>query len=126
MEAAPKVVESITKEFRELKERQVSDEELRRAKDHLKGSLILGLESTGSRMSNLARQEMYFGRFFTLDELLLESTEAVATDDVRRITNVFRPKADRAEHFWAIWRISRSAGKIWRTEHLIGTRARTV
>ena len=126
VEAAPKVVESITKEFRELKERQVSDEELRRAKDHLKGSLILGLESTGSRMSNLARQEMYFGRFFTLDELLLESTEAVATDDVRRITNVFRPKADRAEHFWAIWRISRSAGKIWRTEHLIGTRARTV
>src|ERR1035441_3161271 len=48
VEAAPKVVESITKEFRELKERQVSDEELRRAKDHLKGSLILGLESTRS------------------------------------------------------------------------------
>jgi len=70
------VVESITKEFRDLKEQQVSDEELRRAKDHLKGSLMLGLESTGSRMSNLARQEMYFGKFFTLDELL-ESIEVV-------------------------------------------------
>ena len=82
------MVEPITKEFRELKERQVSDEDLRRAKDPLKGSLMLGLESTGSRMSNLARQEMYFGKFFTLDELL-ESIETVATDDVRRIAQTF-------------------------------------
>ena len=35
---------------------------------------MLSLESTGSRMSNLARQEMYFGHFFTLDELV-ESIE---------------------------------------------------
>src|SRR5439155_2879023 len=62
MESARKVVESITREFRQLKEQRVSDEELRRAKDHLKGSLMLGLESTASRMSNLARQEMYFGK----------------------------------------------------------------
>ena len=90
MESARKVVESITKEFRDLKEQQVSDEELRRAKDHLKGSLMLmlGLESTGSRMSNLARQEMYFGKFFTLDELL-ESIEVVTADDVRRIAQAF-------------------------------------
>ena len=64
------------------------DEELRRAKDHLKGSLMLGLESTSSRMSNLARQEMYFGRFFTLDELV-ESIEAVTADDVQRIAQTF-------------------------------------
>src|ERR1039457_753573 len=88
VESAPKVVESIIKEFRELKEQQVSDEELRRAKDHLKGSLMLGLESTGSRMSNLARQEMYFGKFFTLDELL-ESIEIVTAEDVRRIAQTF-------------------------------------
>ena len=41
---------------------RLRDEELRRAKDHLKGSLMLSLESTSSRMSNLARQEMYFGQ----------------------------------------------------------------
>src|SRR5215471_7959922 len=67
VESARKVVESITREFRLLKDQRVPDEELRRAKDHLKGSLMLGLESTASRMSNLARQEMYFGKFFTLD-----------------------------------------------------------
>jgi predicted Zn-dependent peptidase len=92
-------VESITKEFRDLKERQVSDEELRRPKDHLKGSLMLGLESTGSRMSNLARQEMYFGKFFPLDELL-ESIEVVTGG--RRAADragVFPPEADRADDF---------------------------
>ena len=88
VESARQVVESITTEFRQLKGDRVSDEELRRAKDHLKGSLMLGLESTASRMSNLARQEMYFGRFFTLDELV-ESIESVTAEDVRRIAQTF-------------------------------------
>jgi predicted Zn-dependent peptidase len=85
---ARKVVDSILAEFRQLKEAPVPDEELRRAKDHLKGSLMLSLESTSSRMSNLARQEMYFGRFFSLDELV-ESIEAVSADDVQRIARTF-------------------------------------
>ena len=88
LESARKVVESILKEFRQLKEQPVGEEELRRAKDHLKGSLMLSLESTSSRMSNLARQEMYFGPFFTLDELV-ESIEAVTAEDVQRIARTF-------------------------------------
>jgi predicted Zn-dependent peptidase len=88
LESARKVVESITNEFRDLKEHPVNDEELRRAKDHLKGSLMLSLESTASRMSNLARQEMYFSRFFTLDELV-ESIESVSAADVQRIAQTF-------------------------------------
>lgn len=88
IESARKVVESIMKEFRELKDQPVGEEEIRRAKDHLKGSLMLSLESTASRMSNLARQEMYFGHFFTLDELV-ESIESVTADDVQRIAQTF-------------------------------------
>ena len=49
---------------------------------------MLGLESTASRMSNLARQEMYFGKFFTLDELV-ESIEAVTADGVQKIAQTF-------------------------------------
>ena len=71
-----------------MKGSPVPDEELRRAKDHLKGSLMLSLESTSSRMSNLARQEMYFGKFFSLDELV-ESIESVSADDVQRIACTF-------------------------------------
>ena len=88
VEAGRKVVDSIIKEFRVLKEERVPDEEMRRAKDHLKGSFMLGLESTSSRMVNLARQEMYFKRFFTLDEML-DSIEAVTTDEVQRIAQEF-------------------------------------
>jgi predicted Zn-dependent peptidase len=86
--STPKVVDAILKEFRDLKERPVAAEELCRAKDHLKGSLMLGLESTSSRMSNLARQEMYFRQFFSLDELV-ESIDAVTAPDVQAIARSF-------------------------------------
>jgi predicted Zn-dependent peptidase len=88
IESARQVVESILNEFRQLKQDPVTEEEVRRAKDHLKGSLMLSLESTSSRMSNLARQEMYFGKFFTLDELV-ESIEEVTAEDVQRIAQTF-------------------------------------
>jgi predicted Zn-dependent peptidase len=87
-ETARQVVLLIMKEFQQLKQERAPEEELRRAKDHLKGSLMLSLESTSSRMSNLARQEMYFQRFFSLDEIV-ESIEAVTTDDLQRIAQTF-------------------------------------
>ena len=87
-ETAPRVVKSIVHELRDLKENGVTREELRRAKDQLKGSLMLGLESTASRMSNLARHQMYFGEFFSLDEML-EKIEAVRAEDIARITQKF-------------------------------------
>ena len=64
------VVELVLDELRRIRRVPVGDEELRRAKDHLKGSIMLGLEGTGSRMSQLARHEMYFGRQISLDETL--------------------------------------------------------
>ncbi|MGH9467995.1 MAG: M16 family metallopeptidase, partial [Terriglobales bacterium] len=79
------VVDSILKELRELRGAPVPDEELRRAKDNLKGSLMLGLESTGARMSNLARQQIYFGRYIGLNELL-ERIERVTVEDLHSIT----------------------------------------
>ena len=63
--------------------------ELRRAKDHLKGSLMLNLESTSSRMSHLARQEIYFARQVGLDETL-EGVDRVSPEDVQRVaTDLF-------------------------------------
>ena len=88
LESAKLVVESVLKEFSDLKQRTAPAEEVRRAKDHLKGSLMLSLESTSSRMSNLARQQMHFGRFFTLDELA-ESIEKVSANDVQRVAQTF-------------------------------------
>ena len=87
-ESAARVVESIIAEFRDLKAGPVPAEELRRAKDQLKGSLMLSLESSTARMSNLARQEMYFDRFYSLDELI-DRVEAVTAEDLVDLANNF-------------------------------------
>jgi hypothetical protein len=58
----------VVEEMKAMKQAPVLDSELRRAKDHLKGSVMLSLENTSSRMSHLARQEIYFDRQFSLDE----------------------------------------------------------
>src|ERR1700691_5771267 len=87
-ESAGKVVQSIVSEFRKLKVENVPEEELRRSKDQLKGSLMLSLESSTARMSSLARQEMYFDRFYSMDELI-EKIESVTAEEVRELANEF-------------------------------------
>ncbi len=86
------VVRLTLEEFSRLKEQPVTAEELRRAKNQLKGSLMLSLESTASRMANLARQQLYFGRVFELDEVLT-SIEEVTADQVQAIArDLFEPE----------------------------------
>jgi predicted Zn-dependent peptidase len=75
------VIDLIVEELGRLKSDPLDDEELQRSKDYLKGSTLLSLESTMSRMSNLARQEMYFGRQISLDEIA-RLVDAVTADDV--------------------------------------------
>ena len=87
-ESATRVVENVVAEFRNLKSTPVPDEELRRSKDQLKGSLMLSLESSTARMSNLARQEMYYDRFHSLDELI-ERIEAVTAADIQQTAQEF-------------------------------------
>jgi predicted Zn-dependent peptidase len=84
LDSVAEVVRLTIEEIRRLKGDRIPETELRRAKDHLKGSLMLSLESTGSRMSHLARQELYFGKQFGLDEVL-SSIEQVEADDVQRV-----------------------------------------
>ena len=91
LKSAPQLVRSVMAEVRSLKNDLVSDEELRRAKDHLKGAMLLSLESTGARMSHIARQHLYFGRFFTPDEMIA-NLEAVTREEVREVAKeFFRP-----------------------------------
>ncbi len=88
-----KVLRLTLEELRRLKEETVSEAELKRAKDQLKSNMVIGLESSGSRMSNLARQQMYFGRFFGVDEII-EEIEAVSSADVQKLAQqLFRPEA---------------------------------
>ena len=89
-DAVGQVIDLVVEELRGVKQTPVPAAELQRAKDHLKGSLMLSLENTASRMSHLARQEIYFDRQFGLDETL-QGIERVTAADVQRVaTDLFR------------------------------------
>jgi predicted Zn-dependent peptidase len=75
---AIEVVDLILDEFRKLKETPLGTEELTRAKDQLKGNMLMGMESSNSRMANLARQEMYFHQFFSVEDLIARVDEVDA------------------------------------------------
>jgi predicted Zn-dependent peptidase len=83
-ESGREVIDLILQELRQMKNEPVAAADLQMAKDHLKGSLMLSLESSSSRMSNLARQEVFFGRQFTLNEIL-EGIDRVTVDDLSRL-----------------------------------------
>jgi predicted Zn-dependent peptidase len=89
---AVELIRLVTQEFRRIKEEPVDADELRRAKDQLKGNLLLSLESSGARMSNLARQQMYFDHFFGPQEIL-DNVEAVTVEEVQAMAqSLFQPE----------------------------------
>jgi predicted Zn-dependent peptidase len=90
---ALQVVDLILAEFRNLKEMPIGAEELTRAKDQLKGNILLGLESSNSRMANLARQEMYFRQFFTADEVIARIDEVTNEQVQAMAQRLFRPES---------------------------------
>jgi predicted Zn-dependent peptidase len=85
---ARQVIDLVLKEFGELKANLISQEELQRAKAYIKGSLLLSLESSNSRMGNLARQEMYFGRHISMDEIA-RSVDSVTAEQVQSVAQDF-------------------------------------
>ncbi len=89
---ALEVVDLVLAEFRNLKETPVGEEELTRAKDQVKGNILLGLESSSSRMANLARQEMYFRQFFTSDEIIARIDEVTAGQVQMMAQRLFQPE----------------------------------
>jgi len=94
-ETVGQVLDLIVAEFRDLKKSLVTEEELTRSKNHLKGSLMLSLESTSARMSNLARQELYFRKFYSLDEILV-SIEAVTREQLQALARQYFRAEDTA------------------------------
>ncbi|MGZ7078478.1 MAG: insulinase family protein, partial [Thermoanaerobaculia bacterium] len=80
-----KRVLSITlEEMRRIKLEGATPHELASAKLHLKGSILLSLESTVSRMSGIARQEYYFGRQFSADEII-QAIDAVELENIQQV-----------------------------------------
>jgi len=76
-----KVIELVMKEFAAIS-KNITDDELREAKSHLKGSLLLGLEGSESRMAKLAKDELYLGGEMPIKKLV-RSIDRVTVKDVK-------------------------------------------
>ena len=74
----------IRRELERIAARAPGAKEVSRARDHLKGNLVLGLESGSHRMMKLAKQEIYFGRQFTIEDTLARIDE-IAPGDLRQL-----------------------------------------
>jgi predicted Zn-dependent peptidase len=82
---AARVIELVCKEIRRLRRNGIDRRELERVKNQMKGSLMLSLESTHSRMSKLAKDELYEGRHVSLDEMMTE-IDRVSVAQVHRLS----------------------------------------
>ncbi|MCK9393195.1 MAG: pitrilysin family protein [Candidatus Paceibacterota bacterium] len=80
------VIEAILKEFRRLKNQKVSEEELRKAKDYIKGKMVLGLESSNSKASYYGMQELMFNKIQTLEQIF-EKIESITAKDILEVAN---------------------------------------
>lgn len=85
-ENAPEVVELTLKELGKLKAQPVPSQELKRAKENLKGLVMLSLESSSSRMTHLAQQLIYHGRYYPPEEIL-KAVDRVTAREIRNLAN---------------------------------------
>jgi predicted Zn-dependent peptidase len=84
-ERLAEVIEIILREFKRLKKRTVGRIELDSAKEQLKGNILLSLESSDNRMSKLAKNEIYFGRYQSLQELM-EGFDGVSVNSLQELS----------------------------------------
>lgn len=92
-ESAWQVIDLIRQECKKLAEKGLNPEELQRAKEQLKGSLLLGLESMSNRMNRLAEAELYEEKLLSPVELGAR-IDAVSIDDIKQLaTRLFAEEA---------------------------------
>ncbi len=82
------VIDLILAEFSRIKKAGITKAELERAREFLKGTLVLGLESTSARMNWLAKSEYYYGRTMTIDEIFAK-VDRITLDDIVKLANKF-------------------------------------
>ncbi len=76
----------VLREFKKLRENKISERELNKAKEAIKGSMLLSLENTSSRMMRMAQSEFYHNRVKSVDEII-KNIDAVTREDVLEISN---------------------------------------
>lgn len=81
---ALEVARLVLKEFKKIAEEGITPAEEARVKNQIKGSLVLSLESSSSHMSRIARQEIYYGKYLSMDDII-KGVEKVTAEQVQRL-----------------------------------------
>lgn len=85
-----KVIETILKEYKKLCKIKVSDDELKKAKDYLKGKMVLGMESSDAQASFYGSQELLKGEILTIEEIFKRIDKVKSSDIIRVAKDIFR------------------------------------
>ena len=86
MENIEEVVNLIRAEFKNIVQGNITDDELTRAKNQIRAALVLSEESMSSRMSRMAKTELYFGRLMPIEEII-SCVQNVTHESVARAAN---------------------------------------
>ncbi|MGB5528551.1 MAG: pitrilysin family protein [Ignavibacteriaceae bacterium] len=81
-----RVIDIVYKEFRKIKHSLISDKELKKVKEYLKGGILLSMESTTNRMMRIANSILYYDRVISLEEYL-DRIDKITTEDVQKSAN---------------------------------------
>jgi predicted Zn-dependent peptidase len=93
LEAVEEVIDLVLRELKCLAAGEIKEDEVRRTRGQLVGNIMLGLESTDSWMSHIARNELYFGKSITTDEIC-QRIRSVTRDEIIELARaLFRPEA---------------------------------
>jgi predicted Zn-dependent peptidase len=87
-----KAIKLILQEYKDLKDRKITEKELKKAKDYLKGTTSLSLDSSDSQASFYAVQELLENNVLTPEEKF-KRIDAVSVDDIKKVAeDIFRPE----------------------------------
>ncbi len=81
-----KAMAIVDREFRKMRNNKVSERELNKAKEAMKGHFLLSLENTSNRMFRIAQSELYHNRLKSTDEIIKE-IDSVTREDILELSN---------------------------------------
>lgn len=87
----PRVLSVIEKEFKKIISTEISNRELKRVKEYIKGNILLGLENTTNRMIRMANSFLYFGRVIPIEEIVAKIDNVSAGDLHASAVELFNP-----------------------------------
>jgi predicted Zn-dependent peptidase len=87
------ILAAIRRELRKMQTDHVLEAELNAAREHLRGSILLSAEDCDHRMMRLAKNELHFGRYIPLEDIINGMLKVTMADILELARDLLRPEA---------------------------------